>query len=53
MGTRQDDHNRGQEAGSKANSFERSIYETTPFSNPDFDKGFENGAANQPEKNEK
>jgi len=50
MGSKQKEHNAGQETGSKANWFERSIYETTPVSNPDFERGFENGAANQPEK---
>jgi hypothetical protein len=47
---KKEDHNAGQDAGSKASWFERAVYETSPVSNPDFDKGFENGGANQPSK---
>ena len=45
---KQESHNLGQEAGSKASWFDEVVQKTNPFSSTEYQQGFENGLHNQP-----
>lgn len=44
MGRKEDDHNRGQEDGAKADIFDRAFHNIDPFTSKHYDKGFQHGA---------
>jgi hypothetical protein len=50
---KQDDHNKGQEDGSKASWFDEVVERTNPFSSTEYKEGFDNGLANQPKSDDK
>lgn len=44
MGRKEDDHNRGQADGAKADIFDRALHNIDPFTSKHYDKGFQHGA---------
>jgi hypothetical protein len=45
----QEEHNQGQEDGSKASLFDEVVERFNPFSSDEYKRGFDNGLANQPD----
>jgi len=43
MGSKQDDHNRGQKDGANANVFDYIVEDTNPFSSQEYKEGFRHG----------
>ena len=52
MTTKQQDYNDGQRDGSRASVFDQIVQNFNPLTSSDYNKGFENGAANQPKDND-
>lgn len=49
---KQDDHNRGQADGAKANEFDALVEDFNPFSSWEYKQGFKHGHANKPKEKE-